>query len=108
MEQLPYEDASFDGSPLEWGREEHSRELLGDDFELRFVHGNTPEIASSAEERWQLMVTSFGPVKTPYGALEEDRREQLHGDYIANMSRHQRDGRIEAPREYLLILGTRR
>jgi SAM-dependent methyltransferase len=96
------------GNPLEWGREEHARELLEDDFELRFVHGQDPHVGDSAEEMWQLMVTSFGPIKTLNDSLDEAGREELHKAYVEHMEQHRQNGRIEAPREYLIILGTRR
>ena len=96
------------GSPLEWGRGEHARELLENDFELRFVHGQDPHVGESAEEMWELLVTSFGPMKTLYDSLDEARREELHNAYVEHMEQHRRNGRIEAPREYLIILGTRR
>ena len=96
------------GNPLDWGREEHVSRLLGDAFELRFEHADAPQVADSAEELWDLFVTSFGPLKTLYGSLDERRREELHDDWIAFMERHRRDGRIEAPREYLLTIGIRR
>ena len=96
------------GNPLDWGREEHARELLGDDFELRFVHGQDPQVGESGEEIWQLFVTSFGPVKTLYASLDEPRREELHNAYVKHLEEHRQGGKIEAPREYLIILGTRR
>lgn len=96
------------GNPLDWGREEHVRGLLGDVFELRFEHSDAPQVADSAEELWDVFVSSFGPLKTLYGSLDARRREELHADWIAFMERHRHDGRIEAPREYLLIVGIRR
>jgi hypothetical protein len=97
------------GSPLDWGREEHVRGLLGDDFELRFVHRQDPWPPEyTPEELWQLMVTSFGPLKTLNDMLEEPRREELHGDFVAYFDARRVDGRVEAPREYLVTIGTRR
>lgn len=96
------------GNPLEWGREEHARELLGHDFELRFVHGQDAQVAETGEELWQLFVTSFGPLKTLHDSLDEAGREELHNTYVEHMEEHRQNGRIEAPREYLIILGTRR
>jgi SAM-dependent methyltransferase len=96
------------GSPLEWGREEYARELLENDFELKFVHGQDPHVGESAEEMWELLVTSFGPIKALYDSLDDARREELHNAYVEHMEEHRRNGRIEAPREYLIILGTRR
>jgi SAM-dependent methyltransferase len=96
------------GSPLEWGREGYARDLLGADFDLRFVHGSAPQVGESGEKIWQLFRTSFGPLKTLYETLPEPRREELHRAYVGHLEEHRTDHGIEAPREYLLILGTRR
>jgi SAM-dependent methyltransferase len=96
------------GSPLEWGREEYAGDLLDGEFDLRFVHGSAPQVGESGEEIWQLFRTSFGPVKTLYETLPEPRREELHQTYVDHFEEYRTDGGIEAPRQYLLILGTRR
>jgi SAM-dependent methyltransferase len=96
------------GNPLDWGREEHARDLLEGDFELRFVRGSNPQTGRSGEEVWQLMVTSFGPLKTLYGSLDEERRQELHKAFVDFNESHRANGGIEAPREYLMILGKRR
>jgi SAM-dependent methyltransferase len=96
------------GNPLDWGREEHARDLLEGDFELRFVRGSNPQTGRSGEEMWELMVTSFGPLKTLYDSLDEIPREELHKAYVDFNESHRTNGGVEAPREYLIILGTRR
>jgi SAM-dependent methyltransferase len=96
------------GNPLDWGREEHVRKLLADDFELRFVHGDDPLESDSADDEWQLMVTSFGPLKMLNDSLDAGRREELRKVYVDYLEQHLTNGRIQAPREYLIILGTRR
>jgi len=96
------------GNPLEWGREDHARELLEDDFDLRFVRGMDPQVGESAEQLWQLFVTSFGPLKVLHDSLDEARSEELHRVYVEHYEAKTHGGRIEAPREYLIILGTRR
>jgi SAM-dependent methyltransferase len=96
------------GNPLDWGRKEHASDLLEGDFELRFVRGSLPQTGESGEEVWQLFVTSFGPVKTLYESLDEERREELHKAYVDYYESHRTNGRVEVPREYLMILGTRR
>src|SRR5205085_3194365 len=90
------------GNPLDWGREEHAREMLGDDFELRFVHGNDPQLGESPEQLWELFVTSFGPLKTLHDALDESKREELRRAYLDFYAGHEKNGRVEAPREYLI------
>jgi hypothetical protein len=96
------------GNPLDWGREEHARELLEADFELRFRRGSLPQTGDSGEDVWQLFLTSFGPTKMLHDSLEPERREELHQVFVGFYESHKTNGRVEAPREYLMILGTRR
>lgn len=95
------------GNPLDWGREEHARDLLEGDFELRFVRCSLPQTGESGEDVWQLFVTSFGPVKMLHESLDEQRREELHEAFVEFYESHKTNGRVAAPREYLMILGTR-
>jgi SAM-dependent methyltransferase len=96
------------GNPLDWGQEAHARDLLESDFELRFVRGSQPQTGESGEDVWQLFVTSFGPVKTLHDSLDEGRREELHQAFVGFYESRKINDRVEAPREYLMILGTRR
>jgi SAM-dependent methyltransferase len=96
------------GVPVDWGREEYVQGLLGDAFELRFVHANAVQKLDSAEQDWELMLTSFGPLKTLYGMLDESQREELHADWVERLDAYRVGDGIEAPREYLLVLGARR
>jgi SAM-dependent methyltransferase len=96
------------GNPLDWGREEHARELLEGDFELRFVHASHPLTGQSGEDIWELIVTSFGPIKVLYDSLEQGRSEELHQSLVDYFESHNTNGRVEQPRDYLIILGTRR
>ena len=96
------------GNPLDWGREEYARDLLGGDFDLSFEHAQDPQVGESGEQIWQLYVQNFGPVKTMYDSLDDERKEELHRTYVDFYEGHRRDGGIEAPREYVIILGRRR
>ena len=96
------------GSPLDWGREEHVRELLGDAFELEFATGVSTRVEESAEELWQMFVESFGPLKVLVASLEPPRREQLHDDVVAYFESYRETGGIIWSREYLITLGRRR
>src|SRR5690242_13636647 len=87
------------GSPLDWGRKEHARELLDGTFEVRFAEGAV-RWTESPEESWELMVNNFGPVKTLYSMLDEDRRTQLRDDYQGFVRQFERDGAVDAPGEY--------
>lgn len=96
------------GAPLSWGAESHARELLEDAFELRFVSLETPQLGESGEQLWQLFSTSFGPAKTLVESLPPDRRAELRRTHVEFWERYRDDGGIRQPRQYLVILGTRR
>jgi SAM-dependent methyltransferase len=96
------------GSPLEWGREEYVRDLLGDAFELHVEEHVTTHDAESVDEYWELFSTSFGPIKTMLERMPEraDEIRSAYGDFLREYV--DADGRVSHRREYLLVLGTRR
>jgi len=96
------------GAMLDWGREDYVRDLLGAEFDLTFEHGHDPQVGESGEQIWQIYVTSYGPVKTLYESLDDERQEELHRSYVDFYEGHRRDGSVAAPREYLLTLGRRK
>jgi SAM-dependent methyltransferase len=96
------------GNPFNWGREEHAERLLGEAFELTFEDGDAPQTGASGEELWELFSTAYGPTKALASSLEPERREQLHRAWVDYYERHRVNGGIRQPRQYLLILGTRR
>ena len=96
------------GNPFDWGREDYARARLGDTFELQFVAGESPHVASSGEAVWDLYVTAAGPVKMLAEALPSDRREALHRSFVDLVDAHRDAGGVRFPREYLLVLGRRR
>ena len=66
-------------------------------------------VVPSGEDYWQMFVTSFGPMKTLAESLDDDRREELHQSWVDFFESKYRDGdQIVHPRQYLLVLGTRR
>jgi SAM-dependent methyltransferase len=97
------------GVPFDWGDEDHVRELLGNDFDLRFEHHVSTMELESGEEYWRLFSESFGPVKILADSLEADLREDLHNAWVDFFDkRYSSHGHVAHPREYLLVLGTRR
>lgn len=97
------------GSPFDWGREEHVRELLGGAFELAIEEHVSTLRLPSGEDYWQLFVTNYGPTKAIWVALDEERREEFHRTWVEFFeSRYGENGGVAHPREYLLVLGTRR
>jgi SAM-dependent methyltransferase len=104
----PYQPAPPPSSPFAWGDREHVRELLGEWFDLELDEGVSTLEVPSGEAYWELFSTSYGPTKTLAESLG-DRREDLHRDWVAFFERNYRaNGGIVHPREYLLVLGTRR
>jgi ubiquinone/menaquinone biosynthesis C-methylase UbiE len=97
------------GSPLAWGDEEHVRRLLGDAFHLTFEQALSILDEDSAEESWELFSTSFGPLRTLAGMLDDERRKELRRAYVEFSERESTEpGRLHHEREYLVVLGTRR
>jgi SAM-dependent methyltransferase len=96
------------GNPLDWGREQHAKELLGETFDLRFVEGDAPQMGDSGEALWELFRDNFGPTKTLYESLDPDRAEELARAMVDFYESHRANGGIHQERRYLVILGTRR
>ena len=95
--------------PFDWGRRDRLEELLGDAYDLNIEEHVSPIVVPSAEDYWQLFVTSYGPTKTLAESLDDDRREELHQSWVDFFESKYRDGdQIVHPRQYLLVLGTRR
>jgi SAM-dependent methyltransferase len=104
----PYQPAPPPSSPFTWGDESHVRELLGEAFELELEEHVSTLKVPSGEAYWELFSTSYGPTKTLAESLGE-RREELHRDWVDFFeTNHRSNGGITHPREYLLVLGTRR
>lgn len=97
------------GMPLDWGREDHVRGLLGESFDLRFEDVvSVLSETESGEEVWQLFSRAFGPVRMLVDTLEADRVEELRRAFVDFHEGYREGDEIRMPREYLLILGTRR
>lgn len=96
------------GNQFDWGREEHVRDLLGQEFELEFDHGDSVLEADSGESVWQLFSTEYGPTKTLADSLDEGRREQLHREFVDLHEQSRTNGGLRFSRTYLLTLGTRK
>jgi ubiquinone/menaquinone biosynthesis C-methylase UbiE len=105
----PFQPAPPPSSPFDWGKPERVRELLGEAFDLEIEeHVSTLETADG-EEYWQLFATSYGPTKTLAESLPDDRREEFHRTWVEFFERdYSEGGKVVHPREYLLVLGTRR
>ncbi len=96
-------------APLDWGRRAYVEELLGGAFELEFDEGISTARIASGEEYWQLFSTNFGPAKTLAESLDDETREEFHRAWVDFFETGYRVGdEIVHPREYLLVIGTRR
>jgi SAM-dependent methyltransferase len=96
------------GNQFDWGREGYVRDLLGHDFELEFVTGDSVLEADSGETVWELFSNEYGPAKTLADSLDDERREELHRAFVDLHEASRANGGIEFSRTYLLTLGTRK
>ena len=95
-------------SPFEWGKPERVRELLGQDFDLKFERGTSFYREPSGEAAWQTFSTNYGPTKALAGSLDENRRADLRREFVAFHEGFRTELGICVPRDYLLTVGTRR
>ena len=96
------------GNPFDWGREDHVRDLLGNDFELEFEELDSPLEMESGEAVWELWVRDYGPTKVLAESLDDDKREELHRNFVELNERSRVNGGVRVARAYLLTVGTRR
>jgi len=96
------------GSPFDWGREDHVRELLGDVFELEFEEHDSVLRIESGEAYWELFSSSYGPTKSAAEALEQERRAEFRQTWVDFFEAMREGDEVVHHREYLLTLGTRR
>jgi len=98
------------GAPLDWGRPEHVKQLLGDAFDLQIEERVSPYDAPSAEEYWATFSPSFGPLKTLLENSDEAKQEEVHRAFVDGFTAQfgLPDGSIRHTREYLLVTGTRK
>jgi SAM-dependent methyltransferase len=96
------------GSPFDWGREDHARELLGDDFELELVERDSPQLGETGSGIWEEFETQYGPSKVLADSLEPARRDELRRAMADFFEGYRTNGGIHQPRAYYVILGRRR
>ena len=96
------------GSPFAWGDEEHVRGLLGDAFDLEFSEHVSTLRTKDGEEYWELFSTSYGPTKSAYEALDDDRKEEFHQAWVDFFEERRVGDEVIHDREWLLTYGIRR
>ena len=95
-------------SPFAWGRQDRVLELLGEAFDLKFEQGTSFYREPSAEAAWRTFSTGYGPTRILYETLDPDRRQTLRDEFIAFHEHFANELGICVPREYSVIIGTRR
>jgi hypothetical protein len=95
-------------SPFDWGKKDRVRELLGENFNLKFEKHISMFRTKDGEEYWEIFSTNYGPTKTLADSLGARRAEfrQTWIDFFENNYRQENE--IAHDREWLLILGTKR
>ena len=95
------------GNQFDWGREEYVRDLLDGDFELELELLDSPLEMESGEAVWELFVRDYGPTKTLAESLDDEKREELHRNFVELHERSRVNGGLRFSRTYLLTVGTR-
>jgi hypothetical protein len=96
------------GDPLDWGRPAYVKHRLRGAFTLECRRGVSWEVAPSPEAVWQQYVEASGPLKLLATVLPPGRRDALRQAFLDVLTPHLDGGGVRFPREYVLVLGTRR
>ena len=92
-----------------WGTEDGIRGLLGRDFELKIEAGNSPMECGSAAELYDLQAEAAPPWKAFLGGIDDAARARFRAEMLAYWAAFETpEGAVSEPREYLLVLGSRR
>ena len=95
-------------SPMEWGRPDRVRELLGPHFDLTFETRNSMFYCPTGEDAWTEYQKGFGPIRAVTESLDERRRDAFRCDFTAFHDEYRTDAGLTLPRRYLLTVGVRR
>ena len=96
------------GTALQWGEASYCEKMLGEAFELTITTHNTPQEEESGEAVWQLLSTSFGPIKTLLGNLPEERAQSFHDEMVGWLEEQRTGDVVRFDRVYHLVSGVRR
>ncbi|MFC4353320.1 class I SAM-dependent methyltransferase [Fodinicurvata halophila] len=105
---MPAPTGSPPPSPFEWGKPERLEELLGEAFELRFERGTSFYREPDGQAAWETFLNGYGPLHTLSGKLEAGQLEALKRDWIAFHDGFATELGICVPRDYWVVVGTRR
>jgi len=95
-------------SPYAWGSEDRLNELFGSNFDLRIEPGCTVLREPDGDAIWELWKQTHGLTATRLEALDDETRVAFKQAFIEFHERYQTDHGISMPREYLVVIGTRR
>ncbi|MFN2468859.1 MAG: class I SAM-dependent methyltransferase [Gaiellaceae bacterium] len=91
-----------------WGREEEVRGLLGRSFELETSTGTWALEGESPEAVYEFMADAAPPIAAFLGTLAAERRDEFREAFLEYWRGFEVEEGVREPREYLLVLGTRR
>jgi SAM-dependent methyltransferase len=94
------------GPALSWGDRAFVADLLGCWFELSYSEGDAPLHAASPEAAAALYARAYPPLRF-FASWCEDCAAELEGELAGIFRCYVADGRVRAPRPYLLVVGTR-
>jgi ubiquinone/menaquinone biosynthesis C-methylase UbiE len=93
----------------DWGREERLHELLDADFQLALSSGTWCLEGESAEAVYEFMAEAAPPMAIFLERLPPEREPELRAAFVEHWRRFaDAEGRVREPRDYLLVIGTRR
>jgi SAM-dependent methyltransferase len=95
-------------SPFGWGKRERVTELLGDAFDLTFECGTSFYREPNGLAAWETFSTGYGPLRTLAGKLDATARARLKRDFVAFHDCFATELGICVPRDYWVVVGTRR
>ena len=95
------------GNPMSWGDTGYATEMLGETFDLRFEHRNTPWRMESPEAAWNEMAEAFGPIATLLRNLPPERAESFRRELIGYFETTDGGSGFVLDRRYVVISGTR-
>lgn len=84
------------------------RGLLEESFELEFREETSLTRAPNAEALWALWLRSSGPIRSLLSSMPSQRQKTVKRDVLAFLNQFRESEGIALPRQYWLILGTRR
>lgn len=94
-------------SPYAWGSEARLKELLGENFDLKFEHGSTILRAPDGDSVWQLWKEAHGLTVTRLKALDQIKQNEFREAFIEFHERYRTDHGIAMPRDYIIAIGTK-